>query len=71
MDSNTKKSTSEFLPALESSRGIAALLVVIFHFATSSGGEDLRYFSRNFYLAVDLFFIFIGFHNGENLFWQN
>jgi peptidoglycan/LPS O-acetylase OafA/YrhL len=61
MDSSTKKPSSEFLPALESSRGIAALLVVIFHFATSTGGGDLRYFSRNFHLAVDLFFILSGF----------
>lgn len=61
MDSDTKKKQSEFLPALESARGIAALLVVIFHFATSSGGENLRHFSRNFYLAVDLFFILSGF----------
>ena len=41
MDSSTKKPSSEFLPALESSRGIAALLVVIFHFATSTGGGEI------------------------------
>jgi peptidoglycan/LPS O-acetylase OafA/YrhL len=58
---NTKKSSSKFLPALESSRGIAALLVIIFHYGTSTGGENLRHISRNFYLPVDLFFILSGF----------
>jgi peptidoglycan/LPS O-acetylase OafA/YrhL len=61
MNSNARKSSSEFLPALESVRGIAALLVVVFHYATSTGGDGLRHFSRNFYLAVDLFFILSGF----------
>jgi peptidoglycan/LPS O-acetylase OafA/YrhL len=62
MDLNTKKSSSsEFLPALESSRGIAALMVVFFHYAARLKGDNLLYITKNFYLAVDLFFILSGF----------
>jgi peptidoglycan/LPS O-acetylase OafA/YrhL len=61
MHKEGKSSSTEFLPALESARGIAALMVVIYHFAKASGGQDLREICRNFYLAVDLFFVLSGF----------
>ena len=62
---DTNKSSSEFLPALESVRGIAALMVVIYHLSYRAGGDDLKFISRNFYLSVELFFILSGFIMGK------
>lgn len=59
MNFENKKPASEFLPALESSRGIAAFLVVVFHYSFSI--SEIRFFSQSFYLAVDFFFILSGF----------
>jgi peptidoglycan/LPS O-acetylase OafA/YrhL len=55
MNFENKKPASEFLPALESSRGIAAFLVVVFHYS------QIRNLTGSFYLAVDFFFILSGF----------
>jgi peptidoglycan/LPS O-acetylase OafA/YrhL len=65
MDSINKKSSSEFLPALESARGIAALMVVIYHYSYRAGGDNLKFFCRNFYLSVELFFMLSGFLMGK------
>jgi len=65
IDSSTKKNQSEFLPALESARGIAALMVVIYHYSYRAGGDNLKFFCRNFYVSVELFFILSGFLMGK------
>ena len=50
------------LPALTGIRGIAAVYVVMFHFAVNIGvSAPIRMFVSHGYLAVDLFFILSGF----------
>lgn len=62
-----KNAPREFLPALESARGIAAFMVVIFHFSMApSPLSEIRNLSRSFYLAVDFFFILSGFILAKN-----
>jgi len=47
---------------LDSLRGVAAIMVVIFHiFETFSGGDHLKQIINHGYLAVDFFFVLSGF----------
>jgi peptidoglycan/LPS O-acetylase OafA/YrhL len=54
----------EHLPSLTPLRGIAALMVILFHIGTGSIGPPIAWidrFAHRGYLAVDLFFILSGF----------
>ena len=54
--------TKEHFQILDGLRGVAALLVVIFHvFETYSGGDHTRQILNHGYLAVDFFFLLSGF----------
>lgn len=61
MFENSKSRSSDFLPALESARGIAAFMVLLHHFSRYPGLEQLWYLTRSFYLSVDLFFVLSGY----------
>lgn len=49
-------------PILDGLRGVAAIMVVIFHiFETFSGGDHVKQIVNHGYLAVDFFFVLSGF----------
>ena len=49
-------------PILDGLRGVAAIMVVIFHiFETFSGGDRVKQIINHGYLAVDFFFVLSGF----------
>ena len=54
--------TKQHYEILDSLRGVAAVMVVIFHiFETFSGGNHLKQIVNHGYLAVDFFFVLSGF----------
>lgn len=54
--------TKRHYEILDSLRGVAAVMVVIFHiFETFSGGDHLKQIVNHGYLAVDFFFVLSGF----------
>src|SRR6185369_10335568 len=58
----TTQSPREELPSLTALRGIAAIVVMIYHFATMAfGRDDLPEAIKRGYMAVDLFFLLSGF----------
>ena len=60
--SSTFKDSKQHYKTLDGLRGVAAVMVVMFHiFETFSGGDHTRQIINHGYLAVDFFFLLSGF----------
>src|SRR5512138_2960265 len=60
--STTFSDSKQHYPILDGLRGVAAVMVVIFHiFETFTGGDHTKQVINHGYLAVDFFFLLSGF----------
>src|SRR5512138_1972737 len=60
--STTFSDSKQHYPILDGLRGVAAVMVVIFHiFETFTGGDHTKQIINHGYLAVDFFFLLSGF----------
>ena len=56
-----RRATPTFLPSIQAGRGIAALLVLLFHASEAAFGADGRYVLNGGAAGVDIFFVVSGF----------